>query len=301
MVIFGAGLAGLLAGCLFQTAHIHEASPSQRSTHKALLRFRSRAVGDAVGIEFRPVMVRKGIWYQNQFHTPTIQLANWYARKATGQLLDRSIWNLDSVERYIAPENLIEQLIERCAPRIHWSTPLTTLPDRGGGPYISTIPMNVMMTLAVPQLNSLQMPPPVFQYQPIVVKRWRLHEADVFQTIYIPDPHTSLYRVSITKDLVIAEYMNKPDDYNFWRAFGMTADDAAPIDQTHQRFGKIAPIDDQWRKKFMFDLTTERNIFSLGRFATWRNILLDDVVKDITVIKRMMGASLYEHRLEVSR
>jgi hypothetical protein len=158
-----------------------------------------------------------------------------------------------------------------------------------------------MMTIALPNINSLTMPPPVFTYQPIVVKRWRILDADVFQTIYIPDPHTNLYRVSITKDLVIAEYMHKADDYDFWRAFGMYASDATPLDQTHQRFGKIAPINDHWRKKFMFDLTTEHNIFSLGRFATWRNILLDDVVKDLNVIKRMMGASLYEHRLEVSR
>lgn len=293
MVIYGAGLAGLLAGCVFQTATIHEAAPPHSTSHKALLRFRSKAVADAVGIEFRPVCVRKGLWYQNAFHAPTIQLANWYSRKVTDQLLDRSIWDLASVERYIAPENLIEQLIERCANRIHWNSPLTALPAKRDGPVISTIPMNLVAKMTA-------MPAPVFSYQQIVVRRWRVPDADVFQTVYIPDPNTTLYRVSITKDLVIAEYMRVEDDYDFWRAFGLTGDEATPLEVTRQRFGKIAPIEDRWRKQFMFHLTQTYGIYSVGRFATWRNILLDDVIHDLAVIKRMINANLYDHYLGVS-
>lgn len=277
-----------MAGCVFQTATIHEAAPPTLSGHKALLRFRSRAVSDAIGIEFRAVCVRKGLWHQNAFHPPTIQLANWYAKKVTGILMDRSIWDLSSVERFIAPESLIEQLMERCIPRILWESPLTTLPPPEHGPYISTIPMRAMAKI-VNQADS-----PVFAYESIVVKRWRLKHADVFQTIYIPDPCTTLYRVSITGNLVIAEYMREADDYDFWRAFGLYGDEATAIDNSKQRFGKIAPIEEGWRKRFMFDLTTAHNIYSLGRFATWRNILLDDVVKDISVIKRMMTGSAYD-------
>jgi hypothetical protein len=34
----------------------------------------------------------------------------------------------------------------------------------------------------------------------------------------------------------------------------------------------------------------------IGRFATWRNILLDDVVDDIAVIKRLMRhGGAYDH------
>ena len=298
MKIFGAGLAGLLAGCVFQTADIFEAAPPHASQHKALLRFRSRAVGDTVGIDFRPVMVRKGLWYQGAFHQPTIQFANWYSRKATGTIMDRSIWDLSSVERYIAPENLIEQLVERCGQRIHYNTPLTQMPHHDGGPYISTIPMSLMVQIALPTIDS-RLADLSFKYAPIAVKRWRLKSSDVFQTVYIPDPCTTLYRVSITKDLVIAEYMGEADHYDFWKAFGLHEDDAEPLEVTKQRFGKIAPIEEGWRKKFMFDLTTTYNIYSLGRFATWRNILLDDVIKDIAVIKRLMAGSAYDYRKEV--
>jgi len=295
MVIYGAGLAGLLAGCVFQAATIHEASPPHTTTHRALLRFRSKAVADAVGIEFRPVCVRKGLWYQNAFHPPTIQLANWYSRKVTDQLLDRSIWDLSSVERYIAPENLIEQLIDRCSTRIQWNSPLTAMPAKGDGPVISTIPMSLMVGMTPPPL-----PPPVFRFQPIIVRRWRVPTADVYQTVYIPDPNTSLYRVSITRDLVIAEYMREADDYDFWRAFGLTGDEATPLEVTRQRFGKIAPIEDRWRKQFMFHLTQTYGMYSVGRFATWRNILLDDVIHDLAIIKRMINANLYDHYLGVS-
>ena len=86
MKIFGAGISGLLAGCLLPQAEIFEAAPKGNINHKALLRFRTRSVGDAVGIEFRAVTVRKAIWLDGRFVAPTIQLANWYSRKVTEQI-----------------------------------------------------------------------------------------------------------------------------------------------------------------------------------------------------------------------
>ena len=126
------------------------------------------------------------------------------------------------------------------------------------------------------------------------MKRWRIPGADVFQTVYFPDPETNLYRVSITGDLVIAEYVHEEDDYWFWDAFGLFPTGIDPIERVNQRYGKIAKIDEQWRKKFMFNLTSNYDIYSLGRFGTWKNILLDDVIKDISVIKKLMNTSVYE-------
>jgi hypothetical protein len=57
------------------------------------------------------------------------------------------------------------------------------------------------------------------------------------------------------------------------------------------------PIDDALRKQLLFRLTHEHNVFSLGRFATWRNILLDDVVDDIVQVKRLLkSGSAYDVR-----
>lgn len=297
MLILGAGLAGLLAGTQFQTATILEAGPEGHVAHKALLRFRTSAVGDSVGIPFRRVCVRKGIWFEGGFRPPTIELANYYSRKVIGRFIDRSIWNIDSVERYIAPEDFISQLIERCAKRIMWNMPATASMIANQiekkETILSTIPMSVMTDL-VPGLVVTYFP---FDYAPICVRRYRVPKADVYQTIYYPSPDTALYRASMTGDMAIVEYSNNADEYPWWESFGFHPTDFEPIESSTQRFGKIAPIDDVWRRQFIFDLSYRYRIFSLGRFATWRNILLDDVLADLSVIRKLMTASAYSARL----
>lgn len=294
MIIYGAGIAGLLAGCTFQTAKIFEAGPENNAEHKALLRFRSTKVADAVGIDFRRVRVHKGIWCDGRFVEPNILLSNIYSQKVIGRLADRSIWNLDPVDRFIAPEDFIFQLAERCRGRIEWSTPvdreMVLSNNVNGVVAVSTLPMPVMAKLTDRD------DAPKFTSAGITVKRWRVPGADVFQTVYFPEPSTTLYRASITGDLLIAEYAGEADQYPVWEPFGLTEADCSPIEKTNQRFGKIAPIDNAWRKQFIFDLTTHYNIFSLGRFGTWRNLLLDDVIDDVNVIKKLMNSSGYERK-----
>jgi hypothetical protein len=107
---------------------------------------------------------------------------------------------------------------------------------------------------------------------------------------------------SITGDLLICEYSGEADNnIDFFPAFALRESQCIPIETTTQRFGKIAPIDDQWRKKFIFGLSTKNNIFSLGRFGTWRNILLDSVLNDITVIKKLMASTHYDRATHNSR
>lgn len=303
-IIYGAGLAGLLAGNMLQTAKIIEAGPEGMAQHKAVLRFRSSAVGDAVGIDFRRVRVHKGIWVDGQFVQPNIQLANLYSQKVIGKLADRSIWNLEPCDRYIAPEDFIAQLAERCKGRIEWNHPVTAAEiEKETDNIISTMPMSVMVKL-ITELDPTSPPStsvPEFKHEPITVRRWRIPNADTFQTIYFPSPDTKLYRASITGDLLIAEYVGEEIDDNRdcrWggpliKAFGLS-NVPEEIETTKQRFGKIAKIDDAWRKQFIFRLSQHYNIFSLGRFGTWRNILMDDVLKDVSVIKKLMNTSTYD-------
>lgn len=294
MKIIGAGLAGLLAGNLFPLAEIIEAGPASQMSHKAVLRFRSKAVGDAVGIDFREVTVHKGLWMDGQFVQPSILLANRYSRKVIGKLADRSVWNLEPSKRFIAPEDFVHQLGQRCHTRVRWDTPISSFPP--DEPCISTIPMS----LTTKMVNAPTAPD--FKFAQIVVMRWKVKNSDVFQTVYFPDPDLNLYRASITGDLLIAEFMYAPDtneqiNENVMSAFGLTMDDVEPIDSTKQRFGKISPIDDAWRRGFIFRLTRDHDIYSLGRFATWRNILLDDVLKDIYVIKKLLNTDPYAARI----
>lgn len=290
MIILGAGISGLLAGCVFQRATLYEAGPEAQAQHKALLRFRSSAVGDAVGIDFRRVNVKKGIWHDGAFVAPTIQLANWYALKVIGKLADRSIWDIEPCERYVAPDDFIGQLVERCSGRINWSTPVGAQDIKSFcAPIISTIPLPAMLAMALPHLHVVD-----FNYDGISVVRWLVSGADVHQTIYFPSPATRLYRASITGNTLIAEYRGQPDDYDLFTPFGILPSDCDKLESTSQRYGKIAPINDAIRKQLIWRLTNDHNVFSLGRFATWRNILLDDVLRDISVLKKLMAASHYD-------
>lgn len=293
-VILGAGLSGLIGATQFPKATVLEANSAESLSHKAVLRFRSDSLSRLTGIPFQPVTVHKSIWFDDQHQRPSIQAANLYSMKTNGKYLDRSIWNLDPVERFIAPESLQEEMIAQIGNRIKWnhrvtSDELTQLPR----PVISTLPMPTLLKiLGIEGVDDSR-----FMHKSIVVDRYRVHGADVFQTIYYPDPRFSTYRVSITGNLMIRERTGIVNDYelrDICESFGLNSNDLELIDESHeQRFGKIAPIDARTRKQIIFELTQRYGIYSMGRFATWRNILLDDTIKDGAIIKRLITHGVY--------
>lgn len=297
MIIVGAGLSGLIAASVFPQAQIVEAGPKTQLKHRALLRFRTSRVGEVTGIEFRKVTVRKGIFYEGSYMEPNILLANMYSQKVVGRIIDRSIWNLEPSERYVAPDDLVQQLGARCNGRITWGTAFDFakhVAQQRPEPIISTIPLP--LTIAATRYDANSADTPVFRRQEIVVKRWRIPNADVFQTVYYPSPRTHLYRASITGSLLIAEYVGEADsmdDEEVFDAFGIAQADADLESETRQQYGKIAPINESYRRAAIHQLTARHSIYSLGRFATWRNILLDDVLHDAFVIKRLMAGDAY--------
>lgn len=304
-VIVGAGLAGLLAAHAWPGASLVEAAARPTEVHKAVLRFRTRNVANLVGIEFRAVRVHKGIWQSTKFVEPNIRSANLYAQKVLGAGAlrgDRSIWNLAPVERFIAPDTLYAQLLDSVGHRVRWGEEADFAALALDEPVVSTAPLPI--ALASLDIETKEQ----FRRAPITVRRWRIPGADVFQTVYFPTPEHAMYRASITGDMLIAEFSSADaespmdaamDDIKC--AFGVNITALEFLGVSTQRYGKIDPISDTVRKNLLFQLTHKHNVFSLGRFATWRNILLDDVVDDITVIKRLLRASSeYELRKAAS-
>lgn len=298
-MIIGAGLAGLIAGHVIPKVPIIDAAPGPRMQHKALLRFRSPDIGNLTGIEFRPVTVRKSIWWNGTGHCGAdIRSCNLYARKVIHKICDRSIWNLEPETRWIAPEDFYDRLVESLGDRIKWNCPFDFAAFEGSNdPLISTAPMSVLTgTLQIP--TSI-----VYESSSIHVVRLRIPSCDTFQTVYFPEPQLGVYRASITGDLLTVESTHRPDAIGreliqVYSAFGLDREEVEFLDEGEQRLGKIAAVDDRERRRIINLLTNSYNIYSLGRFATWRNILQDDVVKDAAIINKLISATQYERTLK---
>lgn len=305
-------MAGLLAANMLRRyePEVHELQPSLPFNHGALLRFRTDAVAKATGQPFTRVRVHKAVlWNGSLVKTPTLQMANSYSLKVTGRVLPRSILNTDPVDRWIAPPDFIEKMTK--GVNIIYGSGL----DKVGiidseifGPTISTIPMPSLMELVEWRDR------PIFLYDSIISVATKIIDpmVNVYQTIYAPSKEVPWYRASITGDTLILEYMyhDWPDeDYHSMSSeekrdqcfaeimrtlelfgFGGNSFDLEVDIPTvkFQKFGKLKPIDDIVRRSFIYGMTQKYGIYSLGRFGTWRQLLLDDVVNDVNVIDRFL-------------
>lgn len=301
MLIYGAGLAGLLAGNMLRSFKptICEAQKDLPNNHGALLRFRTDRVGTACAIPFKKVKVQKAIKYDGKTLTePNLFLSNLYSQKVTGSILSRSINNLDPVERYIAPWDLINQMARNCSIDYLRKLSLEEIEElrewESHRPIISTIPMPALMKI----MNWKDVPE--WPHKEIWTQKARIEspKCDVYQTIYYPDPTVPFYRISVIGDIVISEFIRKPDTSigphimtTLIEDFGIKPDQLVDMKQSSQKYGKIEPINEELRKQFIFEMTTKYNIYSVGRFATWRQLLLDDVVEDIQHVEKFIRAS----------
>ena len=300
MIILGAGLSGLICAALNAQAQVYERNPSDFVSHRAVLRFRDDKIARALGLTFRKVTVRKAIWFHGKEVVPTPRIANLYSQKVRSVIAENSIWNIAHSERFIAPDDLHQILADICGDRVHWDTDITSkmlrdLLDRSS--IISTIPILFLLKLLGIETSL------TFNYQSITVYRYRVPGCDVFQTVYYPDPEQGIYRATLTGDLLTVESSGGNEHFaEVGLAFGIDSKLFMSATAPHrQSFGKIAPVDDGARKALLHRLTQEFGVYSLGRFAVWRNILLDDVFEDIASIRRMITQSHYDNTLEMTK
>lgn len=307
-------MAGLLAACKFPDSIVYEAGP-ERVEHRAILRFRDESVSKLTGIPFKRVEVQKAVY--NGHGQPLIigqcplNIQNRYAIKVTGNLVSRSINSLAPSVRYIAPDNFHQLLIDRFRGIIKFQTPVKKsdinnireiMPQTA---IISTAPMKLMAEMMGLDLTGKEFR---MEPEPILVTRYKLNfpSSDVYQTIYFPQMSMQVYRASITGSDLIIEGKSMGDDGAYYAsgelreilyAFGLSESDVTFTEQKVQKFGKIVPLERQVRESIIYELTKECNIFSLGRFACWKSILLDDVAKDLDKLEKMIGNTMYAKHL----
>lgn len=286
MIIYGAGMAGLIAGNMLRRTgpEIREIQPFLPDNHGALLRFRSDAVSRVTGIPFKKVRVDKAICFDGKVYSQvTPKFNNLYSRKVTGEVHSRSILDLSSSIRYIAPADFTRQLSRGLS--IRYGSGFEWIKRKE--PVISTVPMPALMKLSgwedVPSFKHLE----IWS----VCAKITDPKVDVYQTLYYPDLYIPYYRASICGDILIVEYLVKPSEdliseqSSVCFDFGILDPKLTDYSTKYQKFGKILPIDERARRQFILAMTDMYEIYSLGRFATWRQILLDDVVKDVERIK----------------
>ena len=137
----------------------------------------------------------------------------------------------------------------------------------------------------------------------IFVNKFRIKNCDAYATIYYPDLKWPVYRATLNGDILIVESLSKlggMDILTILKSFGLSIRD---IDKEvfidfQQPLGKITEIDNKIRSDIILNLTLKHNIYSLGRYATWRpKIMLDDVFDDIFVIRRLIENGKYASML----
>ena len=298
IAVIGAGISGLIAeGAMLKTfgndiaVFDSKQEKGLSSGHKAVMRLRNDSIKEYVNCDLRKVKVQKGIFHKGEiYESPNLLLNNRYSLKAYGSLGDRSLLSLGSQDRYLISNirsshiNYIRQGVDQIGDN--------SLMFSSGSDYpydicISTIPMPKIIKMCNLKYGI------EFKYKSIFVTRAKLSiRSSVNQTLYFTDSRQFMpYRVTIQGQDVIAESMIGTTDLTFEHcltAFGLSYKHISGEDKgfsiTEQKFGKIEPIDDNLRRRILMDLTDEFKIYSLGRFATWRSLRIDQVVEDIKKI-----------------
>lgn len=296
MKIIGAGMAGCIAAHIFPESTIYEAAPGPKAMHHALLRFKSDAIGEAVGIPFKKVEIQKAIWFDGKEVSPSPRMSALYSKKVTGEYLQRSITKLEASTRFIAPDDFHMQMLERLKHRIEYSHPITvdTFHSLLPSPIISTIPINLLAEATGAHIEKKS------EAKQIYVANATIGNCNMYCTIYYPSEDTSVYRASITGSKLIVESVEpvmQSDIIMVCDSFGMRLFELSNITTYTQNNGKIIPDETGSHKAFVHDMTMRYGIYSLGRFALWRNILLDDVLCDCLKIRKMVNQDNYSRHL----
>ena len=303
---------------------IFEKQDELPNNHSAVLRFRSSIVSDVTGIPFREVKVLRTV--QRWRNEVADSLA--YAMKATGVAALRSSVYTEAgmVKRYIAPLDFIGQLRITTDDPIYFNKQWEGPAANSGSPVISTMPMPVLAAILQYEWGKKDWQ---FRSVPGYNLNFDIPGIDVYGTVYIAEPEVIWNRISITGSRVTAEYSmvdanianpileafanGEADDAVMRRFLPYLNDALIPLGMSHllskltkenisvkrSQYQKIMPIPDAARKRFMLWASEKHNVYSLGRFATWRpGLLLDDLVNDVRQIEKMASGDHYHRRLK---
>lgn len=317
IIIIGSGIAGTIAYNFFKEFNpivIDKGIQRYRiKPHDAIMRLRDSQIAEYLGTyDYDPVKITKAIYYKDMLCSQSnIILNNLYSMKVYNELGNRSLNNLETVDRY-----LIDGF--PAPARIHWNKNvyrienniIYTIDEETGKEEefkydicISTIPMPFMKNIIRSSKEILNVN---FKYNPVYTIRIKLpFNSNVHQTIYYPEISFPVYRATIQKNILIIEAIkiNKNDIIHInksylikyvLRSFGIDKNILNKVKAYYWneiKIGKIMAIDETIRLKYIIWLTDMHSIFSFGRFAVWRPLRADHLIDDIKKIQRMIKAN----------
>jgi len=305
IAIIGAGISGLIAEGAFSkipgsTITIfdpkHDSDPL--SEHKAVMRLRDTRIIDYVNCKIDKVKVYKAVYHNGRLYDkPNLLLNNMYSLKVYESLSERSLSTLGIVDRYIISDITRQGMGTRMASavcdiydkQLHFDKASSQQYDI----CISTIPMFSILNLVGKSSDDYGVK---FSWTPICITKMNLSiKSDVHQTVYFTDQREEVpYRITVEGSKIIAEATSEFDVdsvYDCLRsAFGIGYSEIyeESVTTSIQNMGKLEPISDDIRRKIMMDLTDEFNVYSFGRFATWRPLRIDQTLDDIEKIKMLV-------------
>lgn len=297
IVIIGSGVAAVVAtriGASLPIVAYSAAPPSSAiDNHHAVLRLKDSSSATVLGCRAVRVMAhRMALHCGKLIEHSDVGANNEYSIKVYGELRDCSILHLGRVERYLISPPAVPSGVCKFKQRLvglSLADRTLTFEDTDTREVssvryrwcISTIPMPVMARLAgVPCSAS-------FICLPIGVRRYTLHtRSSICQTLYVPSRDYQTYRITIHNQEVMVEHVisghpyqeSEVEDLIGWLGVGIK--DLELVSSHIQEFGKIIPIEEMVRKRIMYQLTSKANVVSLGRYATWKSLRVEDVVED---------------------
>lgn len=306
IAIIGAGLSGVMAYKFFkemdyvESIKVFEKSPAESflTNHSAILRVKTLDVINILKCRYSEIKIEKNYFYDDCLSpVPTIKSKNEYSRKVTGEIHERSIG--------MENENRTRYLIELSSIKVDlydfcFSTDFFSQQEKFDV-IISTIPMPDLLLKKKISLDE------EFCLKAVATINAKSSvKINTNQTIYVSDPEYSCYRISIQQNqAVIAEFADLDPEISYGEfnslieLFALQEKDMSEIKHNVLSYGKIIPINSDYRKHLIMKLSEEYSIYSLGRFAIWKNSVgADDVAKDIRKIETMLRINKWERKYE---
>lgn len=322
IIIIGGGIAGTLAFNFFRNesplVFDKEESKKPFSSHSGIMRVKSEEIGAILGIKLKKIKVEKWIFYKGKFYSySTPFFTSSYSQKVSDGIYSRSIENLGVHTRYLFDKDFsvpdkyakfgcsLIGFVPSESKAIFMTSEGKQIEER----YdicINTLPLPFIMELYGVKEHSTKID---FSYKSIYSRVVNTAiKSDKHYTVYLPDRDEDIYRVSLQEDKVILESMeefttNREIERICKELFDIQPKDITDITKTTSRlYGKIIDLEPFVRKSQLYMLTEKYNIYSAGRFALWKNIGVDDMLKDLDKIRSMAETSLivnhYNNRKE---